>query len=765
VRPEDLTRLETAVREANPVPHPHALVDSHDAAAAPIRQRIRTTTTPPRPTTRVQQTRKLWWSRPAVVFAVWFLLVLSVVGIAVLLSNSQPRFVDKPAPTTTAPVTPIPGASAGASDRVNRVRGLAVSTDGSLWAATGDGVVRWDLATQTPTVYTADQGLPAGAVNYVEAGSDGTVWVGGWADESGWLARFDGTLTTFSVPSLEPVAPIAIGPDGSAWIAMPLRELGRFDGSEWQVFEAPFGRVGELWSWASSLAFGPDGTLWALIGTGEVGTGGVASFDGSTWTRYTDPNGSLQEGGSIKVAPDGTVWVGTTGAVARFDGNTWTRFTTADGLPSSEYLAVSIGTDGSVWAVDVSGGAVARFDGASWTLFADMGGIGGAVHAKGTLWRPAIGTDGGIVGFDGVETIHLVVPFDESTTEVPVTAILPAAGEWNPILAETLAKPAPPAASCPPGTDPNAPGPVDQERPKEGWTSLLGAAFDQHTGRIVYVDTLGETWTFDVCTNTWHRMNPTGVMIGDLSAGMVYDVDSDLTVALGWEHISVYDANTNTWTQPSNDTVGTGDGLIVPMGAVYDPISGLIITTDLTDLDTWAYDVDTNTWTRIGRLWEQQGQDYTWFELLGYSQESDRLIFTSVDDITALVDPRTGDKTLITTATPGISFGWPKAQYGPAADTVYVAEGVWTYGGVFDTRFPGQICGFDPGTFAWTSCFAIPNGPRYASFAAMVGDPINNRLVLINGVYGNFWVNADGNVWAIDLDTGELTRLLAPYGQ
>jgi hypothetical protein len=422
---------------------------------------------------------------------------------------------------------------------------------------------------------------------------------------------------------------------------------------------------------------------------------------------------------------------------------------------------VAVGADGTVWAIHQNG--VSRFDGDTWTAFPEIlgGGEWASVDASGTLWMPARG--GGVIGFDGVDITRLEVPVRE--TPSPTTTVTAQAGEWNPILAETLAKPAPPAASCPPGTDPNAPGPVDQERPKEGWTSLLGAAFDQHTGRIVYVDTLGETWTFDVCTNTWHRMNPTGVMIGDLSGGMVYDVDSDLTVALGWEHISVYDANTNTWTQPSNDTVGTGDGLIVPMGAVYDPISGLIITTDLTDLDTWAYDVDTNTWTRIGRLWEQQGQDYTWFELLGYSQESDRLIFTSVDDITALVDPRTGDKTLITTATPGISFGWPKAQYGPAADTVYVAEGVWTYGGVFDTRFPGQICGFDPGTFAWTSCFAIPNGPRYASFAAMVGDPINNRLVLINRVYGNFWVNADGNVWAIDLDTGELTRLLAPYGQ
>jgi len=204
-----------------------------------------------------------------------------------------------------------------------------------------------------------------------------------------------------------------------------------------------------------------------------------------------------------------------------------------------------------------------------------------------------------LVGSQMQRKLPAVVPPVAPST-APSTA--PAfAGTWNPILATTRAKPAPTAATCPPDTDPDTPGPADQERPKAGWTGNLAAAFDRHAGRIVYVDTLRETWTFDVCTNTWHRMNPTGAMIGELSAGLVYDVDSDLTVALGYEHISVYDANTNTWTQPSSDTVGIGDGLIIIHGgAVYDPISGLILTMILHTggeagySGLWAYDVDAN---------------------------------------------------------------------------------------------------------------------------------------------------------------------------
>ena len=338
-------------------------------------------------------------------------------------------------------------------------------------------------------------------------------------------------------------------------------------------------------------------------------------------------------------------------------------------------------------------------------------------------------------------------------------------GAWDPILATVDAKLPPPAATCPIGSDPDLPGPTDQERPDAGWKGNLAAVFDQHTGRIVYVDTLSETWTFDICANTWHRMNPTGALIGEISAGLVYDVDSDVTVALSFEHISVYDANTNTWTQPSNDTIGIGDGLIVPMGAVYDPISGLILTTRQVGWgeqienagywEVWAYDVDTNEWMTIGTIphepstQQREGNDSQWLELLGYSQMIDRLIFTSDNETTVLVDPRTGATTPISTYTPVIDLGWPGGVYGPAGDTVYVRLGT-------------SICGFRANTSTW-NCLTAPI-PRetinYAAFAAIVGDPVNHRLVLVNGVHGDWWADGTDDVWAIDFDTGGWIQLL-----
>lgn len=730
------------------------------------------------------------WFKPVVAFASALVAVLAVLGIVGLLRPDPAAVVNEPAPslttvpsatstiapeTATVPVAP-PGASIASSDRANRVRSLAVAGDGSLWAASAEEVVRWDLDTLTPTVYTTDHGLPSGGAAFVEAGLDGSVWAGG----EDWIARFDSAITTFSAPVDHPLYQVAVGPDGTVWAAFETGRLGRFDGSEWQMLDAPAFAESQG-PWASELAVAPDGTLWVGLSDESMGdpessnvSRGVASFDGSAWTIYTAADGfPSRVGNLIAVAPDGTVWAGAAGSVgsdgssvsgggaASFDGTVWTGYTVADGLPSND-VDVMVGADGSVWATNVWGDGVARFDGTAWILHPDVNGFG-VVDADGTFWVPSEEAGGGIVGHDGAQTTRLVVPVDESTAVRSTTTIVPAAGEWNPILADTRAQPAALAATCPTGADPNGAGSANQERPAAGWAGLLAGAFDSRTGRIVYLDEARETWTFDVCTNTWRHMRPTGEVPGDLSGGLVYDVDSDVTVAFGFNGVSVYDASANTWAYQNHNPLGAGLGQFAPMGAVYDPVSGLIVTTELTDgyLDAWAYDAETNTWTLIGRLWDG-GEDYVWFELLGYSREADRLIFASVNNFTALVDPRTGTKTIIDTPTPAISFGWPKAQYGQAADSTFVAEGVWVGGGMFDTQFPGQICGFDIDTSTWTLCFPMPGGSEYDAFAAMVGDPINDRLVLVHGVYGNFWALSDDGVWAIALDTGETIELLTP---
>ena len=120
------------------------------------------------------------------------------------------------------------------------------------------------------------------------------------------------------------------------------------------------------------------------------------------------------------------------------------------------------------------------------------------------------------------------------------------------------------------------------------------------------------------------------------------------------------------------------------MGAVYDPVSGLILTTFMASelRDSWllrAYDVETHSWTEVGQISvERNTPCCTQIDLLGYSSGLDRLILTTrIDDTpsTLLVDPRNGNMTIIPDElAPPVDLGWPSHAFGQADDTVFVYD-------------------------------------------------------------------------------------------
>jgi len=354
-----------------------------------------------------------------------------------------------------------------------------------------------------------------------------------------------------------------------------------------------------------------------------------------------------------------------------------------------------------------------------------------------------------------------------TTAPPPPTTVVVSPESWDPILATTTAGVAPPAADCPAGSNPEVPGPVEQVRPEPRRVGNLAGAFDQHTGRVVYVDINGETWLFDVCTNTWHQPKPDGTPIPGYElydargqpAGwlgpLVYDVDSDVTVMIGFRRVSVYDANTNTWDQRAIEIEDVG-----PLGAVYDPVSGLVITStnstsDGDRWDLWAYDVDTNVWTPLGPVSiDRDTPCCTGIDLLGYSDALDRLILTTYvgsPTATFLVDPRSGEMVISPTAdVPIVNLVWPGHAYGTGDGSVQVY--------MQENR---SVCWFDAATLRWPCVGAPPDtAEQYFWFGAIVGDPINNRLLFIHGVHGG-GKGATDDIWALDLDTGEWNQVLA----
>ena len=273
---------------------------------------------------------------------------------------------------------------------------LEDAPDGSLWT-TGEildshmGIYAFDGQEWTLRA-SATELLPALAV-----GPDGTVWVTATVEDeycpelearkcpSTSLLRLedDGSLTTIDdwsgVYDGEASAyQLAVSPDGDVWLAGQGRSGGpeaeallRFDGSEWAAIPLPEGLL--RYPSARSLGFGPDGSLWVEVrgvAAGHTDARGLARFDDTGWTIFTEPDGGSEWAGMrrgdgepawpgqnlLTVAPDGGIWLrgrpteGGCGGVAQFDDTTWTTY-----LAEACINDLDVASDGSVWLRGLQG--------------------------------------------------------------------------------------------------------------------------------------------------------------------------------------------------------------------------------------------------------------------------------------------------------------------------------------------------------------------------------------------------------------------------
>jgi hypothetical protein len=352
------------------------------------------------------------------------------------------------------------------------------------------------------------------------------------------------------------------------------------------------------------------------------------------------------------------------------------------------------------------------------------------------------------------ESEPVVVPPSIEASEVLVP------DSWDSILARTEARPAPAAATCPTFSIPEAADRAGSPFvPYEG--GWLAAAFDQHAGLVIYRDS-ERTWAFDVCANTWTRLQDHDEEALLWSGALVYDIDSDTTVSFGWEKVAVFDPDTGSWTERDYPTDDAGHPLASASetdwnsisGVVYDPVSGLIVASTAQDRILRAYDVDSDTWTEIGSVPTPSEQDSS-VNLLGYLPALDRLIVTpNVSGTTFLVDPRTGATDVISTPSPGYPlYTGFRGTFWQTASSAIV-----------DYR-SFSLCEFSAQSLAWDYCYSDDNNfpPSLAATSseswgrvidAIVEDTVNDRLLFLT-LRGY----AEPDTWAHDQITKEWTPI------
>ena len=276
----------------------------------------------------------------------------------------------------------------------------------------------------------------------------------------------------------------------------------------------------------------------------------------------------------------------------------------------------------------------------------------------------------------------------------------------------------PPAATCPPGSTPDKPGPVDQARP----VGLSDLAFDRRAGRLVAL-VGAETWTFDVCTNTWRQMHPNRVPASSEWPQLVYDVDSDTTIFASHGTVWAYDLQADTWTQKR----------VAPTNAyfiAYDPVSGRVVAGNGDAAALQEYDVEADTWTPI-RLVNGPG----WYGPFAHDASVGRFVAYAPPE-TWLFDVRTSTWSRAGAETPDVEPGWalPAIAYDESAERTLVMGSA-------------GMAAYDAAADRWE--FVAGPGDWYGG--TTVYDPLNGRLV---------GFGFRGDVVAFDLVTREWTVLL-----
>jgi hypothetical protein len=245
--------------------------------------------------------------------------------------------------------------------------------DGVLWARGYDGrLVRFDPATGSGQTWTTGDDAAFAATDITPA-RQGGVWLVGKRT----LRWFDGALFRDVIDAPTDIATAVEAPDASLWVATDEAAILRWDGTSWNQLDAVPGRPDEHVAVPAIDAIAVDsaGRPWIGFGTSEpwpTGTGWVWRYNGSAWVAFdaTDAAPLGYPVSTITQLPGGAVLVATAGGLARFEGSTWTDMT---GWPSvaRHTASVAAGPDGSIW-VDVDGDPASasdevwRFDGHSW---------------------------------------------------------------------------------------------------------------------------------------------------------------------------------------------------------------------------------------------------------------------------------------------------------------------------------------------------------------------------------------------------------------
>src|SRR5262245_28798215 len=230
-------------------------------------------------------------------------LVVSCIALGVLAvprAQAQPTTAQSPASNSRDVSWVHESWTARDGLPVNSINAIIQDRTGYIWAATWDGLVRFDGVRFTVFNSSKSEQLPSNLIVRLKEGPDGSLWL---VTEQGQLVRFrDGVFTNYpfvNAQSAEGDVQLLVDSTSTVWV-------GDAHGLWWVRGDrvVPVGR-GTIDAPVTCIMQRRDGSFW--IGTRGAGLFRVTA-DGRVTTRITDP--ALDADMVLGISEDaaGTLW-------------------------------------------------------------------------------------------------------------------------------------------------------------------------------------------------------------------------------------------------------------------------------------------------------------------------------------------------------------------------------------------------------------------------------------------------------------------------
>jgi ligand-binding sensor domain-containing protein/signal transduction histidine kinase len=228
----------------------------------------------------------------------------------------------------------------------NDVRALLATGKGNvLWVCTAEGLTR--LSNGEWFTFTTEQGLASVDVASAYEDREGDIWV---ATSTGLSRYHEGAFKTFTTRdglAGDSVQSLYEDADGALWVGTS-EGLSRFLEGKFDSYTARDGLAGGV---VAAIQQGADGCLW--LGTSD----GLSCFRDGHFKNYSMQDG-LPDNRIISLRADtrGTLWVGTAAGLSRFREGRFDTFRGAEGLSDGIILSLFEDIEGSLWVGTESGG-------------------------------------------------------------------------------------------------------------------------------------------------------------------------------------------------------------------------------------------------------------------------------------------------------------------------------------------------------------------------------------------------------------------------